>query len=85
MPMEKTKPVTVEALVRMAQELKSKGRTSATFVEVARFVGCHHPSVRNFLMGSLGKKNLAALSEALRGPVRIEKAPAGHVVTLGAA
>lgn len=82
--MEKTKPVTVEALVRLAQELKSKGRTSATFVEVARFIGCHHPSVRNFLMGSRGKQNITALSETLKHPVRVEKTPGGHIVALWA-
>lgn len=83
MQMERTKPVTVEALVRFARELKAAGRTSATFAETAKYIGCHHPSVRNFLMGSLSKKHVAELSAALNVAVRVEKAATGHVVKLG--
>jgi hypothetical protein len=81
--MERTKPVTVEAMVRLAETLKASGRTSATFSEVAKFIGCHHPSVRNWLTGSASRRNVEALSEALKVPVRVEKSPKGHMVLWG--
>lgn len=80
--MEKTQPVTVEAMVRFAQTLQAGGRTRATFTEAARFIGCHHPSVRNWLTGSLGRKHIEDLRRALRADVRIEKGKDGMAVVL---
>jgi len=79
---EKTQPVTVDAMVRFAQALRAGGRTRATFTEAARFIGCHHPSVRNWLTGSLGRRHIEELRTALRSEIRVEKGKDGMAVVL---
>lgn len=81
--LDRTKPVTVEALVRFARARSMQGELSVSVAELAKFVGCHHPSIRNWLTGSRARANVAALCAALNlRDVRVEtRARLGTFVT----